>query len=110
AFAAAPPRAAGLGRMFVPTVPAGSVLLIASILGLTPTGINVSIWHSLWAIEHMPRWQAGGRSRREVLRSAGVDLGLGYWGSAGLAVMFMSLGATLLQPRGLVPAGIEVAL
>jgi hypothetical protein len=110
AFALAPPRAAELGRMFVPTIPAGSILLVASILGLMPTGINVSIWHSLWAIEHLPRWEARGATRRDVLRASGFDLRLGYWASAVLAVMFMSLGASLLQPRGLVPEGLQVAL
>lgn len=110
AFFAAPPQPADLGRMFVPTIPAGSMLLIASILGFTPTGISVSIWNSLWAIEHMPRWQAGGRTRREVLSSSKFDLGLGYWGSALIAVIFLSLGAVLLHPRGLVPEGLDVAL
>jgi Mn2+/Fe2+ NRAMP family transporter len=110
AFVMAPPRAVDLRSAVVPTIPLGSVLLIASILGLSPTGINVSIWHSLWAIEHLPRWESGGRSRREVLRASAFDLGIGYWGSAVLAVMFMSLGATLLQPRGLVPQGLDVVL
>jgi Mn2+/Fe2+ NRAMP family transporter len=110
AFFAAPPRAADLGRMFVPSLPDGSILLVASILGLMPTGINVSIWHSLWAMEHLPRWEARSKNRREVLRASAFDLGLGYWSSAALAVMFMSLGAVLLQPRGLVPEGLQVAL
>jgi Mn2+/Fe2+ NRAMP family transporter len=110
AFVAAPPRIADLGRMFVPSLPAGSILLVASILGLMPTGINVSIWHSLWAIEHLPRWEARSKDRREVLRASAFDLGLGYLASAVLAVMFISLGAVLLQPRGLVPEGLQVAL
>ncbi|MBI4475115.1 MAG: Nramp family divalent metal transporter, partial [Acidobacteria bacterium] len=49
AFVASPPRVSDLMRMFVPVVPAGAMLLISSILGLMPTGVNVSIWHSLWA-------------------------------------------------------------
>jgi Mn2+/Fe2+ NRAMP family transporter len=110
AFAAAPPRVSELGRIFVPSIPAGSILLVASILGLMPTGINVSIWHSLWAMEHLPRWEARSADTRQVLRASTFDLGLGYWSSAILAVMFISLGATLLQPRGLVPEGLQVAL
>ena len=110
AFIFARPRPADLTRLFIPTVPAGSVLLIASILGLMPTGINVSIWHSLWAVEHLPRWKARSRDRRSVLRAGRFDLGLGYWASAVLAIMFMSLGANLLRPRSLFPDGIQVAL
>jgi Mn2+/Fe2+ NRAMP family transporter len=110
AFVFALPRPSDLGRIFVPTLPPGSILLVASILGLMPTGINVSIWHSLWAVEHLPRWEARSADRAGVLRQSRFDLGLGYWASALLAIVFISLGASLLQPRGLVPDGIQVAL
>ncbi|NIP81597.1 MAG: hypothetical protein GWM90_21230, partial [Gemmatimonadetes bacterium] len=52
-----------LARIFVPGVPAGSTLLVASILGLMPTGINVAVWHSLWAVEHVRFWKEAGGSR-----------------------------------------------
>jgi len=110
AFVFAPPRVSELSRMFVPSLPPGSILLVASILGLMPTGINVSIWHSLWAVEHLPRWEAAGGTQRDVLRRSAFDLGIGYWMSAVLAMVFMSLGASLLMPRGLVPNGIDVAV
>ena len=50
------------------------------------------------------------RDRKNVLRMGMIDLGVGYGLSIVLAVMFMSLGANLLQPRGLTPNGIDVAL
>ncbi|UCE48932.1 MAG: Nramp family divalent metal transporter, partial [Phycisphaerales bacterium] len=34
----------------IPCVPAGSIAVIAGILGWMPTGIDVSIWHSLWTL------------------------------------------------------------
>lgn len=110
AFAATPPAPADLARVLVPSVPAGSTLLAASILGLMPTGINVAVWHSLWAVEHLPRWREGGASPAEVLRVSRRDLAIGYGLSAALGLMMLSLGAVLLRPRGLVPDGIDVAL
>jgi Mn2+/Fe2+ NRAMP family transporter len=110
AFVTAPPSPTALARALIPSVPGGSLLLVSAILGLMPTGINVSVWHSLWAVEHLPRWREDGSDDRAVLRKAVFDLRLGYWVSAALAVVFISLGATLLQPRGLVPNGIDVAL
>ena len=110
AFAAAPPSLSDLGRIFVPSIPPGSTLLMASIFGLMPIGINASIWHSLWAVEHMKIWQKRESDKRRILRMGMIDLGVGYGLSIVLAVMFISLGANLLQPRGLTPDGIEVAL
>ncbi len=110
AFLATPPPPSELARIFVPGVPAGSTLLVASILGLMPTGINVAVWHSLWAVEHVRFWKEGGGSRTAMLRASQRDLAIGYGLSAALGVMLLSLGAVLLRPRGLVPDGIEVAL
>ncbi|MEM1205219.1 MAG: divalent metal cation transporter [Acidobacteriota bacterium] len=112
AFAAAPPPASALPSMVVPTFPEGSILLVAAILGFMPTSVAVSIWQSLWALEQgrfrdAPK-DAG--ERRRLLRGGLLDLRLGYGLSAGLAVLFICLGATLLHPRGLVPQGTEVAL
>lgn len=110
AFLATPPGPADLGRMLVPAAPAGSTLLVASILGLMPTGINVAVWHSLWAVAHLEYWKREGTDRQGMLRMSQRDLAVGYGLSAVLGVMLLSLGAVLLRPRGLVPDGIEVAL
>jgi Mn2+/Fe2+ NRAMP family transporter len=110
AFVATPPSPGDLARMFVPSVPAGSTLLVASILGLMPTGINVAVWHSLWAVEHLKYWKEDGATSRTMLRTSQRDLAIGYGLSALVGVMLLSLGAVLLRPRGLVPDGIEVAL
>ncbi|HXV63180.1 MAG TPA: Nramp family divalent metal transporter [Vicinamibacteria bacterium] len=110
AFLAVPPRASDLARIFVPSFPAGSLVLVGAILGLMPTGINVAIWHSLWAVEHLPTWSRVASTKREILRLGMFDLKVGYLLSAVLAVVFISLGANLLKPRGLHPDGVEVAL
>ena len=110
AFSVALPSAGEWGQMVVPQVPAGSGLLVAAILGIMPTGINVAIWHSLWALEHEKAWLADGSTRAQALAKGRFDLLVGYGVSALLAVIFVALGAELLKPRGLVPQGIDVAL
>ena len=110
AFVAAPPRLSDLAQMVVPSIPAGSLVLVAAILGLMPTGVNVAIWHSLWALEQLDDWKKLTEDKKGLLRLAAVDLKVGYILSAVLAVVFVSLGANLLLPRGLTPAGVDVAV
>lgn len=114
AFIATPPDLAALGSGLVPTLPAGSLLLVAAILGFMPTSVAVSVWQSLWALEQrradgspMPE---GSVAKRAALGHALTDLRIGYGISLGLAILFISLGATLLAPRGLVPSGPQVAI
>lgn len=113
AFAAAPPPLAAVPQLLTPSIPSGSLLLVAAILGYMPTSVAVSIWHSLWALEQ-GRFRTGAKlsleERKSRLKQGLVDLRLGYLLSALLAVAFVCLGATLLHPRGLVPEGPQVAL
>lgn len=113
AFVAAPPPLSAIPRMLTPSLPDGSILLVAAILGFMPTSVAVSIWQSLWALEQgrfRPGTTRSPARRRELLRQGLLDLRLGYVLSAVLAVAFVCLGATLLQPRGLVPEGPAVAV
>lgn len=114
AFLAAPPDLGALRAGLVPSLPRGSLLLVAAILGFMPTSVAVSVWQSLWAIEHRrARGEAAPRTTAErliALRQSLFDLRVGYLLSLLLAVLFVSLGATLLAPRGLVPSGPEVAV
>ena len=110
AFCAAPPRWSDLAQAFIPSIPTGSFVLVAAILGLMPTGINVAIWHSLWALEQMDDWRKQASDKHTLLRLGLLDLKVGYILSAVLAVIFVSLGANLLAPRGLTPSGVDVAL
>jgi len=97
-------------RIFVPSVPDGATPLASSIVGLMPAGINVAVWHSLWAVAHLPYWEEQAKDRRHMLAMSLTDLRIAYWMSAILAMMFMSLGASLLRPRGLTPDGLDVAI
>ncbi|MEM8964244.1 MAG: divalent metal cation transporter [Acidobacteriota bacterium] len=109
AFTAAPPSLDMVPQMLTPSFPAGSLLLVAAILGFMPTSVGVSIWQSLWALEHR-RLRPDNADKLERLRNGLLDVRLGYGLSVLLAVLFVSLGAVLLAPRGLVPEGPEVAL
>lgn len=110
AFFARPPSVGAMASGMVPSVPAGSLLLVSAILGWMPTGVAVSIWHSLWILED-PRFAASEHGTLASRFRAGLrDMRLGYVLSAVLGVMFLGLGATVLHPRGLAPEGPETAL
>lgn len=120
AFLATPPPASAWARMVVPEIPGGSVLLLAALLGWMPTGIDVSVWHSLWALERRREWReraeesgrrSSGRSGRAASLGVGLtDMRIGYGLSLVLAVMTLGLGAEVLRPTGSVPEGADVAL
>lgn len=114
AFLAAPPPVSALPHLVLPVIPAGSVFLLAALLGWMPTGLDVAVWHSLWAIEKEKTWRryASGEPvelRRKMYRTALFDMRVGYAASLVLGVVFLSLGAVLLRPRGIVPQGPAVA-
>ncbi|MGH7564416.1 MAG: Nramp family divalent metal transporter [Gemmatimonadota bacterium] len=114
AFAATPPPPDAWVELVRPHLPAGSLVLVAAILGWMPTGIDVAVWHSMWALERREVWaeRAGvqpGRARR-ILATARVDLWIGYGLSLVLAIMFFALGVAVLHPAGLVPQGADVAV
>lgn len=117
AFAAGEPGAAsgggGWSERLAQGLPGGSLVLVAAILGYMPTSVGVSLMQSLWALEEGRLRGAAGRpleERRRLLAEGLFDLRVGYVFSLGLAVAFLALGARLLEPRGLVPEGPEVAL
>lgn len=116
AFLSTLPDASDLRTAATPSLPSGSLVLVAAILGWMPTGVGVSIWHSLWILED-PRFSRVGSGADAAVAdaSSGFRLGLrdmriGYVLSAVVAVMFLSLGAEVLRPAGLVPEGVETAL
>jgi Mn2+/Fe2+ NRAMP family transporter len=111
AFSTSLPPAGAVGEMFTVSIPDGSFVLTSSLVGLMPTAVIMSVWHSIWAIEHTPRWsKLSDGSRPSMMRLAMRDLRLGYLMSAITAILFLSLGATILLPRGLTPQGLDVFL
>jgi Mn2+/Fe2+ NRAMP family transporter len=117
AFLARPPGTGFLKGLVVPVVPGASIVLLAAIVGWMPTGIDVSVWHSMWALERRQVWakraEESGRGEDEqesVFALGRLDMQLGYGLSLVLAVFFVALGAEVLRPAGLVPQGADVAI
>ncbi len=84
----------------------GIAFLIA-LMGWMPSPIDLSVWHSLWSLEKNK--QIG---HRTSLKDALIDFNIGYWGTAVLALAFVTLGAlimfgsgTTFSPKGAVFAG-----
>ncbi|MBI5490847.1 MAG: Nramp family divalent metal transporter [Deltaproteobacteria bacterium] len=102
AFVAAAPPASSYASFVVPELPEGSIALVAAMLGWMPTGIDVSIWHSMWTLEKLDLLgiPAGSGAARERMRTSLLDMRLGYGLSLVTAVMFLLIGSTLLAGRG----------
>lgn len=116
AFLATPPPPAAWVELARPSLPDGSIVLVAAILGWMPTGLDVSVWHSLWALERRGAWaeragaDADAPPDRRVLGVALTDLGAGYGLSLVLGAMFLALGVAVLRPTGEIPQGADVAI
>jgi Mn2+/Fe2+ NRAMP family transporter len=97
---ACPPRGEFV-HLIKPSIPAGSLAVIAALLGWMPTGIDVSIWHSLWTIEKHPELSAAegkaAESRWRILRLALADMRIGYVLSFVVAAVFLMLAASFLH-------------
>lgn len=115
AFLARPVSGAFWRGLVVPEVPAGSLLLIGALLGWMPTGIDVSVWHSLWALQRKSVWEStasrkGSGGTLGAFQVGLADMRVGYGLSFVLSIMFFALGAEVLRPAGEIPAGAGVAI
>jgi Mn2+/Fe2+ NRAMP family transporter len=98
-FIPAAPHPAELRHFVIPSMPPGSIPVVAAILGWMPTGIDVSIWHSLWTLEKnhdLASVQASGR-RWEIFRFSLTDMRLGYALSFIVGSVFLLLAAVYLH-------------
>lgn len=114
AFIPAAPGPEVLKNFVVPTIPEGSIVLIAAIIGWMPTGIDVSVWHSFWTLEKTGLLERGSTTGVTIdatrrLKLALVDMRVGYALSLITGVMFISLGAAHLTGMGSDLKGIQFA-
>ncbi|HUU03870.1 MAG TPA: Nramp family divalent metal transporter [Myxococcota bacterium] len=114
AFIPVCPSPANLAHLFIPVLPAGSIVLVAAILGWMPTGIDVSIWHSFWTLEKLKRlgeFHNDGdlQGCRRQLGISLVDMRVGYLLSLLTGIMFVCMGAAQLTGRGADLKGIQFA-
>jgi len=73
----------------------GIAFLIA-LMGWMPSPIDLSVWHSLWSLEKNK--QIG---HRTSMKDALIDFNIGYWGTAVLALAFVTLGALIMFGSGI---------
>ncbi|MBI1184347.1 divalent metal cation transporter [bacterium] len=69
----------------------GSFLFLFALMGWMPAPLDIATWHSIWTVEKKKSNQ-GNLNLRDALR----DFHIGYWGTAVLALIFVSLGALVL--------------
>ncbi|MEM6725105.1 MAG: Nramp family divalent metal transporter [Bacteroidota bacterium] len=77
-----------------PTDAAGIVFLIA-LMGWMPAPIDLSVWHSLWAIE-----KEKDTDERFDVKQARFDFQVGFYGAVILAMAFLLLGAHVMFGSG----------
>ncbi len=71
------------------------VSFLVALMGWMPSAIDISVWHSLWTIE---RKKSTGHT--PTLSEALFDFRLGYFGTAFLALGFLTLGALVMYGSG----------
>ena len=76
-----------------PSLPQGTVevAFLIAFLGWMPAPLDVSIWHSLWAIEKNKDMKTGFGTQKALF-----DFNVGYLSTVFLGVCFMSLGALVM--------------
>jgi len=114
AFIPIVPSPAAFKNMVIPSLPEGSLVLVAAILGWMPTGIDVSIWHSFWTVEKLKRLgerheEGNLTACRRQLRISLTDMRVGYVLSLMTGIMFITMGAVHLQGRGAELQGLQFA-
>jgi Mn2+/Fe2+ NRAMP family transporter len=114
AFLPVVPGPSSLQHLVLPHLPAGSIILVAAIVGWMPTGIDVSVWHSFWTLEKLTRLgeqteTSDLRDRRRRLKISLTDMRTGYGLSMLTGLMFVTLGAVHLPGRGAELSGIQFA-
>lgn len=72
------------------------VFFIVALLGLMPSSVDLSVWHSLWSVA-----RARDSNHRPSLLESLFDFHVGYVGAFVLAVCFVLLGAGIMHNTGL---------
>lgn len=82
--------------MIVPRVRASTdVFFIVALLGMMPSSVDISVWHSLWSVA-----KARDSGHRPTVRESLVDFHIGYVGAFVLAICFVMLGAGVMHNSG----------
>lgn len=71
------------------------VLFLIPLVGWMPAPLDIAIWHSVWSL-------AKGKEvgRKLSVKESLLDFKVGFWGTAVLATLFVSLGALVMYGSG----------
>lgn len=72
------------------------VFFIVALLGMMPSSVDISVWHSLWSVAKV--MDSG---YRPTLRESLADFHIGYIGAFVLALCFVLLGTGLMHNSGI---------
>jgi Mn2+/Fe2+ NRAMP family transporter len=91
-----------------PVIPAGSLVTLVALMRM-PTDPAASIMHSVWAVKKRDEWIREGGLESGLEKSL-LDLRIGFGFSLLVALIFVSLGAVVLHPRGVDLEGVDLAV
>jgi len=97
-----------LSGALAPAIPAGSMVTLVALMRM-PTDPVTSIMHSVWAVKKREAWIREGGLQAGLKRSL-LDLRVGFGASLLIALIFVSLGAVVLHPRGVDLEGVDLAV
>ena len=86
------------GNFVPPPFSAPLLFFLVALIGLMPSALDLSILHSLWSVAKA-RSEGAPASHDDAV----LDFDIGYFGSAGLALCFVIMGAGLMHEQGTVP-------
>lgn len=87
---------AASSALFPAEIAVADVFFIVALLGLMPSSVDISVWHSLWSVA---RTRAS--HHRPTLQESLVDFHIGYSGAFVLALCFVLLGTGVMHNSGL---------
>jgi len=73
-----------------------NVLFLIALMGWMPAPLDISVWHSVWAVE-----KNKGLTQKITLKTALIDFKIGYFGTFILAICFLGLGASTIYGTGI---------
>lgn len=111
AFATSPPSPGEFFSGLIPslTTTAAFMIVMVAILRM-PTDPSVSIFLSKWAQEKRAEWGDNKKVLVSSLKKSLTDIRTGFGISFLVGAVFLSLGAVVLKPQGIIPEGIDVSL
>jgi len=81
--------------LFPREIASTDVFFIVALLGMMPTSVDISVWHSLWSVA-----RARDSGHKPTLRESLADFHIGYVGAFILAICFVLLGTGVMHNSG----------